>query len=91
MEELIARIEVLIKRYQLDTVHIGNIVVDVSARKLWKGSKEIHLSNTEFLLVALLLENRGHVVSRADILEELWGSDAVRESKVDRKLDVYIA
>ena len=60
-------------------------------RKLWNGSKELHLSNTEFLLVSLLLENRGFVVSRTDILEELRGSDAIWESKVDRKLDVYIA
>lgn len=91
MEELIARIEVLIKRYQLDTIHIGNMVIDIEWRKLRKGSEELHLSNTEFLLVSLLLRNRGYVVSRVDILEELWGSDAVWDKKIDRKLDVYIA
>lgn len=91
IKELIARIEVLIKRYQFETIHIWDVVIDKELRKLWKGSEEIHLSNTEFLLVSVLLENKGYVVSRSDILEELWGNDAVRDKKIDRKLDVYIA
>ena len=37
LEELIARVEVLAKRYQFDTVHIGDVMIDMTSRKTTKA------------------------------------------------------
>ncbi|USN58205.1 MAG: winged helix-turn-helix transcriptional regulator [Candidatus Peribacteria bacterium] len=53
------------------------------------AGKEVHLTQKEYLIVEILLEKRGEVVTRSDIIEYVWGDEALFEN--DAKLDVYIS
>jgi two-component system phosphate regulon response regulator PhoB len=49
--------------------------MDLTAHRVHRGSREIHLSPTEFRLLRHFLENPGRVFSRAQLLDRVWGSD----------------
>lgn len=58
--------------------------MDVSTLRTFRKGQEIHLSQTEFRLLELLVRNAGRVVSRSDILNTVWGSGReVTENTVD--------
>ena len=50
-------------------------------------SEEISLSKTEFLLLKLLVENQGKVLSRSVIIDEIWGKDHFID---ENTVDVYV-
>lgn len=52
-----------------------------------KKSKEIQLSKTEFLLLKLLVENQGKILSRSQIIDEIWGKDHFID---ENTVDVYV-
>lgn len=57
-----------------ERVKLGEIYVDRSAREVTKGGSVISLTAREFDLLAYLAEQRGKVVSRAELLERVWGA-----------------
>jgi DNA-binding response OmpR family regulator len=85
--ELLARIRALARRkdFRRKTVlEVKDLVLDVSALRTFRKGKEIHLTQTEFRLLELLVRHAGRVVSRADILEKLWGGGReVTENTLD--------
>lgn len=90
LEELVARIEALLRRsVQKDVLSYGVLTLDNLQKKIFKGWEEIKLSLKEFQILELLIRNKGMALSRLDIIEEIWGWDAGFEE--DGKLDVYLS
>ena len=92
-EELLARAIVITRRATgedrpiVPTIRIGEIEIDILAREVRAGRSVIHLSSIEQSLLYLLASRAGHVVSRDDILDAVWGTDFVAESNiVDRHI-----
>ena len=80
MAELLARIDALIRRagsggLPQDVVQVGDLRLDRSARRLTRGEDPISLSPTEFRLVEYLMVNAGHVMSKSQIMDQVWGYD----------------
>jgi DNA-binding response OmpR family regulator len=85
--ELLARIRALARRNEFrrkTVLDVQDLVLDVSTLRTFRKGREIHLSQTEFRLLELLVRNAGRVVSRSDILNTVWGSGReVTENTLD--------
>ena len=85
--ELLARIRALARRNEIrrkNVLEVQDLVLDVSTLRTFRKGQEIHLSQTEFRLLELLVWNAGRVVSRNDILIKVWGSGReVTENTLD--------
>jgi two-component system, OmpR family, response regulator len=62
-------------RTRTQVLRCGDLVVDEDQRKVLQGTQSISLTPTEFRLLAYLLRNQGVVVSKDQILENVWGYD----------------
>lgn len=72
-DELLARIEVQLRHPQQSSVlHLGNIQLDASTYQTWVEDREVKLTHKEFLLLKLLIENKGTVCTRKQIIEDIW-------------------
>jgi len=80
MGELLARIRValrnIISDQSLKLLKSKDIVIDLEARMVCKKDVEIRLTPTEYVLLKYLAANAGKVVTRNDLIRELWGADA---------------
>jgi len=90
LDELIARIQAVAKRYWIWSLTIKWVGIDTENKKITKDGQEIKLNKTEWLILDYLISNRSKVVTRSELIEYLWWDDLFDE-KLDRKLDVYIA
>jgi DNA-binding response OmpR family regulator len=85
--EILARVRALLKRASAGSAvprseaHVGDLTIDFGARIVRRGDSEITLRPKEFDLLAALVRHRGRVVSRADLLREVWGYAAGTESR----------
>ena len=85
--EILARVRALLKRASTTgssprpETRVGDLTIDFGARMVRRGSDEIQLRPKEFDLLAALVRHRGRVVSRADLLREVWGYAAGTESR----------
>ena len=66
----------------------GNLVLDLEKTTLHKGGATFHLTPKETRLMALLMDNVGQVVSRDQLMKEVWHSNG--EALNTRSLDVHI-
>lgn len=90
LKELELRIKAVTKRNDTgELMYRKDITIDLEKKEIFRKDKLVHLTNKEFLIVALLLTNHGKTISRTDLLEEVRGTDAAWEN--DSKLDVYIS
>jgi two-component system, OmpR family, response regulator RegX3 len=94
LRELVARIRAVLRRRsdndQLESdelITLGNIRMDIDARRCYVDDKEIKLRKKEFALLRLLLENPGRVLTREVLIDRVWGNDYVGDTKT---LDVHI-
>ncbi|MBG6241180.1 MAG: two-component system response regulator KdpE [Candidatus Symbiopectobacterium sp. Dall1.0] len=83
--ELLARVRVALRRHganamESPVVTFGNITVDLSQRLVSRDSETLHLTPTEFKLLALLLANAGKVLTQRQLLVHVWGPNAVESS-----------
>lgn len=69
------------------TLDAGKLVLDKNAHSVTFDGNPIELTNREFLLLEILLENKSIVLSRDTLLEKVWGYDYMGETNV---VDVYI-
>ncbi|RPJ08032.1 MAG: response regulator [Spirochaetaceae bacterium] len=80
MGELLARIRVTLRNIIPDQsvklIRSKGIVIDLEARVVRKSDEEIRLTPTEYVLLKYLAANAGKVVTRNDLIRELWGADA---------------
>jgi len=88
-EELLARINARIKKAKTknDTITVSDLTLNLSKMVAKRGSKNISLTKTEFELLKFLMENKGRVLSREIILNNVWGYTTEIESRV---VDVYM-
>ena len=66
----------------------GALKVDLGARRVFVGEEEIHLTRTEYNLLALLVKHAGRVLTHRQLLKEVWGPGSVDQSHYVR---VYMA
>jgi two-component system alkaline phosphatase synthesis response regulator PhoP len=93
--ELLARVEALLRRSPLNTepttdgaFRFGDIGVDFKRAEVTRKDAPVELSAMEFKLLQFLIENRGAVHSRDDLLDAVWGYDAMPTT---RTVDVHVA
>jgi DNA-binding response OmpR family regulator len=94
MIELLARIEALLRRSRgpaatvTGTYAFGSVTVDFRRAEVTRDGVPLSLSALELKLLRYLIENRGLVVSRDELLDQVWGYDA---SAHTRTVDVHVA
>jgi DNA-binding response OmpR family regulator len=95
--ELLARVEALLRRTgirsgpagaAMGAQRLGEIEIDPAARTVYRGSQLVELSPKEFDLLLALLRARGAVVSRLQLMREVWGYSA---AVVSRTVDTHIS
>ena len=85
--EILARVKALLKRASTSPgepraeIRLEDLTIDFGARLVRRGRSEITLRPKEFDLLAALVRHRGRVVSRAELLREVWGYAAGTESR----------
>lgn len=92
LKELLVRIKSVLRRYNRTggdaTVKIKNITINTNEAKVYKNGEEIVLTAMEYRLLLILLNNRGKVLSRSQLLENIW--DVEGDFLEDNTLTVYI-
>lgn len=90
--ELIARIEVLLRRVPVRSGHgvhqFGAIKVDVRRAEVTRDGAPIYLSAREFQLLRYLIERSGSTVPRSELLRSIWGYS---EDTLTRTVDMHVA
>lgn len=80
-EELLARVRVQLRNRQTpgtkqeSMLTVGNITLDLLARKVWVSDRAVDLSTREFLLIEVFLRHPGQVLTREQLLDRIWGYD----------------
>jgi two-component system response regulator RegX3 len=100
LRELVARMHAVLRRAPRtgpataayvdaeDGAHdVGEVRVDSDRHRVFVRGQEVHLRRKEFELLALLIENPGRVLTRDTLIDRVWGTDYVGDTKT---LDVHI-
>jgi two-component system response regulator RegX3 len=101
LRELVARMHAVLRRaprpgpdsdeltYAVDAGarDVGEVRVDSDRHRVFVRGQEVHLRRKEFELLALLIENPGRVLTRDTLIDRVWGTDYVGDTKT---LDVHI-
>ena len=82
MRELILRIKSLVKRNKSNGLHqkknetivAGDITIHPAHKKVLRQGKEVALTPREYQILLKLCENKGEVISKSDLIKEIWGS-----------------
>ena len=87
--ELLARIEVVLRRYakEEEVIRLKNIVICESERSVKKDDEQINLTFKELELLLLLVKNKNKALSREYLLEKIWGFEYIGET---RTIDTHI-
>ncbi|CAB4567172.1 MAG: response regulator [Actinobacteria bacterium] len=91
--ELIARIKAVLRRAgeviedQSDVIEIGPIRIDVERHAVSVLGEQVKLPLKEFDLLLMLMRNAGRVLTRGQLIDRIWGSDYVGDTKT---LDVHV-
>lgn len=92
VKELMLRIKSAMRRYSNETsdgiIKINNLKINTNEAKVYKNNEEIILTAMEYRLLLILLSNRGKVLSRTALLENIW--DVAGDFVEDNTLTVYI-
>lgn len=91
--ELISRINTVLRRYGKDEknknqIIVRNIMLDIDKGAVYKNNKEIEMSALEYRILLMLFTNKGHLITREQILEKIW--DIAGNFVNDNTLTVYI-
>ena len=92
IEELLARIRVALKRkntveFETRKITIGDVTLDVDRHEVSVKGEQVELTNREFELLHVLMENKGIVMDREKLINQVCGYDFVGETNT---IDVYI-
>ncbi len=91
LEELTARLHALLRRSPSEDrvpLRVGDLLVDPVRRLVRLGAREIELTNREFELLETLARHPGMVLSRSQLLEQVWGYTFEVDSNV---VDVFVS
>lgn len=81
-EELLARLEALIRRSRgagASVLRIGDLSIDLSARSVLVAEETVNLTSGEYRVLAYLAINRGSVVSKSELAEQIWQDEISRD------------
>ena len=97
MRELVARMRAVMRRHgsvESDSdpsgtsiLSVGGVIIDADAHRVTVGGDEVQLPLKEFELLHLLVANAGRVLTREVLIDRVWGSDYVGDTKT---LDVHV-
>jgi DNA-binding response OmpR family regulator len=89
-EELLARIHVVLRRARpvIECLRLGPVTVDFRSLRASSANRVIHLTHREFEVLRYLAERQGHVVSRNELLSQLW---VYADKPMTRSVDHAIA
>jgi two-component system, OmpR family, alkaline phosphatase synthesis response regulator PhoP len=97
MSELLARVEALLRRSAsgatgtqaaVESFKFGDVAIDFRRAEVTKGAELLELSAREFKLLRYFVEHRGAALSRDELLNEVWGYNAMPST---RTVDVHVA
>jgi DNA-binding response OmpR family regulator len=88
LAELLARVRALLRRGTPETSVVQGVRVDADARRAWIGDTELELTTKEFDLLSVLVSDAGKVVTREQIMREVWDSKWWGSTKT---LDMHIS
>ncbi|WZO37713.1 response regulator [Microbacterium sp. LWO14-1.2] len=83
VDELLARLRALSRRAAPageSTVGFGDVVVDLATKTVTRSGSRVHLTPTEWRMLEHLARHPGALVTRQDLLKEIWGSEQVSDS-----------
>jgi two-component system, OmpR family, response regulator len=89
-DELLARVRAMSRRGRIrrsTVLEIGDLRLDPARHQAWRGETPIDLSRKQFALLEALMREPGAVLSRFDLLEQVWGYDYENRSNV---IEVYV-
>jgi two-component system response regulator MprA len=94
-DELLARVRALLRRAHAsttapandETLHFGDISIDLRGRTAIRGERQLRLTTREFDLLVLFLRHPNQVLSRGQIMSRIWGEDFYGDSNV---LEVFV-
>ena len=92
MMALVSRIKAVLRRYEKtgshkELIQVGNLKIDENQHTVFINNQQLFLTVKEFDLLVLLIKNRGNVLTREMLLENIWDISADVES---RTVDVHI-
>lgn len=92
VRELLLRIRAVLRRTHpptpaTDDILFGDLRVDPSAHQAWLGAQELSLTALEFKLLITLMDRRGRVQSRKQLLDDVWG---IRADVTTRTVDTHV-
>lgn len=88
LAELLARVRALLRRRAPEVIDIGGVRMETGARRVSVDGEEIALANKEFELLRVLMSRAGQVVTREEILAEVWNDPGMKTSKT---LDMHMS
>ena len=98
LEELVARVRVVLRRLGRlpATLDLGDLVIDEQSGEAVRGGSTVDLTATEYRLLVYLAHERGHILSKTQLLTQVWGYDdydhnlvEVHVSALRRKLEEH--
>lgn len=93
VNELIARVKSVLRRYskssniKKDIYNLKDLEININKYQVKRGKEVFNLTHKEFELLKLLVQNKGNVLSRNKLLDQIWGYDYFGET---RTVDVHI-
>jgi two-component system KDP operon response regulator KdpE len=95
VDELLARIRVALRHAAMPpgappepVFEVGELRVDLAARRVWRADEEVHLTPTEYKLLTTLVRHAGKVLTHRQLLKDVWGATYANQSHYVR---VYMA
>lgn len=93
IKEVILRINAVLRRtysgmLKNSKIAFKDLVLNGNKMEAFIGNNQIELTKTEFQILWMLMENKGNIISRKDILNEIWTTEVY---VVDRVVDVNVA
>ncbi len=80
-EELLARVRAFLRRSYISAkiedkkIQIGELLIDLAARRVWIGDNDLHLTRTEYALLAVLAHRIDAIVTHDELLTQVWGQE----------------
>ena len=87
--ELVARVEVVLRRYHIaeKALTAGDIVVDMEAHKVTRAGNPVALTNKEYGLLVLFIQNKNVALFKERLYEKVWGDEYLSDS---RTLELHV-
>jgi len=88
LAEFMARVRALLRRGDTPAPHVNGVRISPDSRRVWHGDDEIALTTKEFDLLHALVSNAGNVVTREQLMRDVWGESWWGSTKT---LDMHVS